>query len=132
MRTYGIDFDGVIHSFDKGYHDGTIYGTPIDGAIESIRFIMKSSTVFIFTARRPLSEVVEWMRNFGFECVLDDGREKFWNTKGVILVTNRKIPAFAYIDDRAVRFESWNQTMHDIRNLKGDWAPSPNYWEKYA
>lgn len=30
---------------------------------------------------------------------------------GMLLVTNRKLPAVAYVDDRAVRFESWNQTL---------------------
>ena len=31
-----IDFDGVIHDWSKGWHDGTCYGNPINGAIEAI------------------------------------------------------------------------------------------------
>ena len=32
-----IDFDNVIHNNDKGFYDGTCYGEPMDGAIESIQ-----------------------------------------------------------------------------------------------
>ena len=29
-----IDFDGVIHNMDKGFHDGTCYGEPILGSLD--------------------------------------------------------------------------------------------------
>ena len=32
-----LDFDGVIHDHYKGYGDGTIYGDPIEGSLESIK-----------------------------------------------------------------------------------------------
>lgn len=35
----------------------------------------------------------------------------FWHERGQLLVTNRKLPAVAYIDDRAVRFHSWAQVL---------------------
>lgn len=35
----------------------------------------------------------------------------FWNLRGQLLVTNRKLAATAYLDDRAVRFESWSQAL---------------------
>lgn len=38
----------------------------------------------------------------------------FWNQRGVLLVTNRKLAAVAYIDDRAIRFESWGQALSDL------------------
>lgn len=33
---------------------------------------------------------------------------------GVLLVTNRKLPAIAYIDDRAVRFTDWDQALREV------------------
>lgn len=30
--------------------------------------------------------------------------KKFWNKKGILGITKRKLPAIAYIDDRAVKF----------------------------
>lgn len=38
---------------------------------------------------------------------------KFWNKKNVLGITKRKLPALIYIDDRALRFESWDQVKED-------------------
>lgn len=35
----------------------------------------------------------------------------FWNGRGQLLVTNRKLAATAYLDDRAVRFTDWPQAL---------------------
>ena len=32
-----VDFDGVIHENNLGFHDGTIYGNPIDGALDYVK-----------------------------------------------------------------------------------------------
>ena len=36
-KQIAIDFDGVIHTFDKGWYDGTCYGKPIEGSLEAIK-----------------------------------------------------------------------------------------------
>jgi hypothetical protein len=38
----------------------------------------------------------------------------FWDDKTRIFVTNRKLPAVAYIDDRGIRFTDWNQALADL------------------
>ncbi len=38
-KQIGLDFDGVIYKNSKGFHNGTLYDEPIDGAIESIRYL---------------------------------------------------------------------------------------------
>ena len=35
--TLAIDVDGVIHDHNLGFHDGTVYGDPIPGAIEAVK-----------------------------------------------------------------------------------------------
>lgn len=35
----GLDFDGVIHKNSKGFHDGTIYDEPLDGALEAVKYL---------------------------------------------------------------------------------------------
>ena len=39
LENIAIDFDGVVHTFDKGWHDGTCYGEPIEGSLEAIKKI---------------------------------------------------------------------------------------------
>ena len=58
LKNIAVDFDGVVHNFDKGWHDGTCYGDPIDGSIEVIKKLSKEYNVIIFSAKvrpdRPL------------------------------------------------------------------------------
>lgn len=124
MRTIAVDFDGVIHRYSKGWDDGTIYDPPVQGALGALHVLMKEHPVFVFTSRNT-DQVSEWLRENGFEAQPDDGRFKhdltwdgsFWNTMGTILVTNQKLAASVYIDDRALRFESWGQVFGDLSAL---------------
>ncbi len=47
LKNIAIDFDGVIHTFDKGFHDGTCYGNPIEGSLEALREIAKEYNIII-------------------------------------------------------------------------------------
>lgn len=33
-------------------------------------------------------------------------------------ICEEKPPAIAYIDDKGVRFNDWNQVLHDLKNIK--------------
>lgn len=132
--TIAVDFDGVIHKYSRGWQDGSIYDEPVDGAFSALRVLMRNYCVFVHTSRPPLA-VAEWLMNKGqFNCLVeatylgeeDDGtpilhhndiERQFWNDQGQLLVTQRKLPAVAYVDDRAIRFESWLQAMPDIGRL---------------
>jgi hypothetical protein len=109
-----IDFDGVIHNFDKGYHDGTCYGDPIPGSLEAVRELSKKYKIIIFTAKakpnRPLVNgktgtqlVEEWLDKHGIlDCVIE--------------ITSEKPRAFLYIDDNGYRFENWKDTLKFVNN----------------
>ncbi len=122
MPTIGIDFDGVIHQYSSGWHDGTIYDGLVPGAESAIRELMRTYAVFVFTARVPL-QVAQWLQGrVVFPVVADiegppDDRQEFWNMRGTLLVTRRKLPAVAYIDDRAIRFHNWDQALADLTKL---------------
>jgi len=111
-----IDFDGVIHTFDKGFFDGTCYGEPIPGSLEAIKALSKKFRIIIFTAKakpdRPLINgktgvelVREWLEKYGVLEYVHD-------------ITSEKPRAMLYIDDNAYRFENWNDTLEFVNKLK--------------
>lgn len=127
--TIAIDFDGVIHAYSRGWADGTIYDPPIPGALDGLRSLMAENAVFIHTTREP-EQVMHWLGQHGLEATIEErcpncwtepaatcrgcnrsGLITFWNQRGVLLVTNRKLAATVYVDDRGLRFESWEQTL---------------------
>ena len=112
----GIDFDGVIHNHHKGFHDGTIYGEPIPGAIEAIKYLSLKFKIIIFTAKaksdRPLINgktgvelVYDWLRDYK---IIDHIHE----------VTSEKPRALIYIDDKGFRFENWKDTLDFINKIE--------------
>lgn len=117
-KTIAVDFDGVIHQYSRGWHDGTIYDPPVEGAISALKRLLRDGfAVFIFTSRE-IEQVIPWLENAGFDVAADGPPwPQFWNHTGQILVTNRKLPAVAYIDDRAIVFTSWIQTLREVSQL---------------
>jgi len=116
MTTVAIDFDGPIHAYTRGWQDGSIYDDPVPGAWRAIAQIQRQHAVFIFTSRNPV-QVADWMRQHSpFQVALDaQSTGSFWNDRNVILVTNRKLPAVAYIDDRAIRFIDWSSAYDELK-----------------
>lgn len=109
-----IDFDGVVHTFDKGWHDGTCYGEPISGSIEAIKELSNKYNIIIHTAKvkkdRPLVDgksgidlVKGWIDKHGL-------------TSYVSEITCEKPRAKYYIDDKAIHFTSWKDTLEKIGN----------------
>ena len=60
MQTISVDFDGVIHTYEKGWGDGTIYGEFMPGAVIYLKRLMKKYAVIIHTARDP-KQVAKWI-----------------------------------------------------------------------
>lgn len=115
-----IDFDGVIYKNSKGYHDGTVYDEPIEGALDAIKqFHDKGYSIVVFTGKvkpdRPspddktmVQHVEAWLEKYG---VMQYIRE----------VTCEKPRALVYIDDKGYRFTDWPSTMQFMKqqfNLK--------------
>ena len=114
-RIIAIDFDGVIHTHEHGFHDGTIYGTPIAGSLESIQELAELYDLVIYTAKakadRPLvngktgTELVwEWLKKYNVDKYIKD-------------VTAEKPRCICYVDDKAIRFIDWHQTMSDLKQI---------------
>ena len=124
MPTVAVDFDGVIHTYEKGWADGSIYGEFMPGAVVGLSRLMSQYAVFVHTTRNP-RQVARWIEDrsgHGIECTTIihplPWKRTFWNEKGFLLVTNRKLPAIAYIDDRGIRFKNWDQALVDLSSSK--------------
>ena len=121
-KTIAIDFDGVIHKYSKGWHDGTCYDEPMEGAFKAIEKLMKEHIVYIHTTRDPGS-VADWFEKYsvpfsvmtnpmgmGYPFLNDDIDVIGTN---VVYVTNKKFAALAYIDDRGIRFTDWDTILKE-------------------
>lgn len=112
VSTVAVDFDGVLHTYERGWADGTIYGDWVPGSEDALRALMQRYAVAIVTTR-GISQVATWLRERGFPVrVGHDG--PFWREQGVLLITNRKVTAVAYIDDRAVTFTDWPAALDAV------------------
>jgi hypothetical protein len=109
LKNIAIDFDGVIHTFDKGFYDGTCYGDPLPGSLEAIKKLSEKYNIIIFTAKaKPSRPLVNGKT--GTELVVE------WLTKHdvmqyVVEVTSEKPRAQLYIDDKGYHFKNWGDTM---------------------
>lgn len=103
-KTILIDFDGVIHKYSKGWDDGTAYDEPMEGAFNAIIELEKDFRVVVFSTR-DANQINEWFIKQRFPHPIE--------------ITNQKLPATAIIDDRAIRFESWNQALADFTSHYG-------------
>ena len=112
IKNIAIDFDGVIHNWDKGWHDGTCYGEPIEGAIDSVKKLSKKYNIIIFTAKcKPDRPMVNGKS--GYQLVLDR-LIRYDLDDCVSEVTCEKPRAQLYIDDKGYYFESWDKALEDI------------------
>jgi len=123
MKTVAIDFDGPIHLYSKGWHDGTIYDPPVEGSLESLEILRRKYCTVIFTTRDAFSVAI-WLQAYGTEKVVPYWSQMwdtypFWNDPEFILVTNLKPAAIAYIDDRGIRFKNWTQVHGALERYTG-------------
>ncbi|MFI6158160.1 ASCH domain-containing protein [Kitasatospora sp. NPDC051170] len=125
----GIDFDLTVVEHRNGWQDGRIYGDPIPGALEAVRRLMACRSVFCVTARhrRYHPAVAAWFVRHGIPAVVDaDPDRAYWfGDGGRLLVTNKKLGAALYIDDRALHFTgNWDTALPEALRRIGQ-PPAP-------
>jgi hypothetical protein len=108
LNNLAIDFDGVVHTFDKGWYDGTCYGEPVEGALVAIKELSEKYNIIIFTAKvRPDRPLVNGKT--GYELV-DEWLGKYDVKQYIDEITYEKPRAEYYVDDKAIEFtNNWNE-----------------------
>jgi hypothetical protein len=112
--TICIDFDGVIHSYEKGWQEGVIYGTVTEGFFSWASVMKDHFTLVVYSSRSKqpamLADMKTWLSHqwykwyhFGPEplnAVLMDHFE----------FASQKPSAFITIDDRCICFDGdWSK-----------------------
>lgn len=137
--TLGVDFDGVLHEYSTPWVSPEIIPDPlIPGAIEWLNKMSKKFDILIFTTRgcteAGRSAINLWLRSYGYSFPNPTG---FMDVNGVLylgtpsmtssgtttvppieppvmMITDRKLPALIYIDDRGWRFTGTFPTHEEI------------------
>jgi hypothetical protein len=96
-----LDFDGVLHDSAHPIPHRRM-GPPISGALEGVQALQRAGHRLIIHSARchddaRVDHVYSWLHYFGF---------------GHIDVSLTKPMADVYLDDKAVRFTSWDQLHH--------------------
>ena len=104
-RNIAVDFDGVLNNY-VGYDPHNL-STPRRGCKEFLKELNKKYDVIIYSTR-DASNILKWLEHYRLD-------------KYVKTVTNKKPPAVAYIDDRAVRFNGDYRECLDNLIVKAYW-----------
>ena len=101
-RTIAIDFDGVIHRYSKGFKGkDNAYDPPNENITEALDYFKSRGYRLVVFSTRPKEVIADWLTNYDLADYFED-------------ITDIKIPAKIYIDDRGYKFENWNKTLEEL------------------
>lgn len=102
-----IDLDGVLNIYSGDYDKNTIPDIK-EGAKEFIEQLNQTFDLYLFTTReKELSE--KWLNENKLNNYFKD-------------ITNTKIPAYLYIDDRCICFKgNYDKLLTEIENFNVYW-----------
>lgn len=105
-KTVCVDFDGVLNNYE-GFDGNNLY-TAKPFVKEFLEKLDDEYDVMIFTTREK-GQIQSWLYQYGLEEI-------------PVGITNQKVPALAYIDDRAIQFRgNFNETLKELENFKAYW-----------
>jgi len=112
-----IDLDGTIHRYSQGYKNGEIYDDAFDGAKEVIEWLKQNGyEIVIFTTRASKQNAKEFGGN-DQEQIKNVG--KWLTDKGIYFdkITAEKLAADFYIDDKAISISNgnWKAVLNVIK-----------------
>lgn len=112
-KTICIDFSGVLDNYQGWKGPDFVYG-PRDGVADFLSKLQFAGyKVVILTAMEP-AIVKNWLYRYELNAYVDD-------------ITNVKVPALVYLDDRGITFTGdFDKAFNDIINFKTHWETVEN------
>lgn len=107
-KTICIDFNGVLDMYQGWHRVGHEY--PMRPNTKEFLQHLKDDgyTIIVFTAA-DVTRVKQWLMRNGLDEYIED-------------VTDKKVPALIYLDDRAINFDGdYDVAYKKIRNFKTHW-----------
>ncbi len=106
-KTILIDLDGVLNTYKGKYDENKLPDIRL-GAREFVEELNKDYDLILFTTRNSLG-ASRWL--------MENKIDKYFKN-----VTNVKIPAYLYLDDRAIGFNGdYKKTLEQIEDFKVYW-----------
>jgi hypothetical protein len=106
LNTICVDFNGVLDTY-RGYKPGYMYPAR-PGADRFLAELSSKYKVVILTSA-DVDDVVKWLNEYNLY-------------QYITMVTDKKVAAIAYIDDRAIRFDgSFDKVLNTLDVFKCFW-----------
>ena len=117
-----IDFDGVIHSYEKGWQNGEIYGNVVPGFFEWAERVRYDFKLVIYSSRSKteagVTAMALWFGKQRNEWIKSGGQRDPAEPLDIEFA-HEKPPAYITIDDRAICFNGdWNAPELSVEELK--------------
>lgn len=107
-RTVCVDLNGVLDTY-RGWQGYVSWHPPRQGAAEFLQSLDREGFRVVVLTVRNTAEAWRWLEEYGLD-------------RHVAEVTNRKPPAVAYVDDRAVCFQGdFNETFESLLDFEPHW-----------
>lgn len=123
-KILAIDFDGVVHSYERGWQNGAIYGSVTRGFFEWCERVGKDFRLVIYSSRSATPRGVSEMRYWLVRQWHDWNRDRLNQEEPPGIMpdqfefAHQKPPAWLTIDDRCVRFDgSWDNPLLSPRAM---------------
>lgn len=101
-KIVALDFDATIADYD-GWKGPDHKGMLLDGAKEFLEELVDMGFELVIMTSRPLGGIPEWLEENEIDHLIKD-------------ITNHKIAAYCYLDDRAISFR--NDFEEAIKKIK--------------
>jgi predicted phosphatase len=113
-KTICIDWNGVLDTY-VGWNDGMPY-PPRDGAKEFLQELNSQGYDVVILSSADSNDILKWL--------IDNDMLQY-----VCKITNVKVPALVYLDDRGITFDgNFSNALEAIKTFKTHWE-SEKYHE---